>query len=1096
MSYWTLIFRSLAYYWRTHLGTALGALLGAAVIAGALFVGDSVKETLHQQALARIGKIEAAILSGDHFVQLASPPLIATPEREALTAATVPVLLLRGSVSRPDGKARIQRAQVAGVDAGFWALSPGGVAPPGAEEGIVLNESAAAQLGVKPGDSLVIRVEKPSAFSRDAPLSGEEEQAIGISAKVAAVVGDAGFGRFSLSASQVPPFSVYLPLKLLQDRLGMGATANLLLSGKLDAVPLKALFSKAWQLPDAGLEVKALPDGGVELRTKRVFFDSVVVAAAHSVSQAPPVEALTYLVNELRSDQKATPYSMVTALGPESGGLIPAGMQDDHIVINQWLAEDLGIAAGAKLTLSYFVMGSRRTLVQQSRDFIVDSILPMDAPHLDSTWMPDFPGLTDKENCREWEPGFDFDAEKIRDKDQQYWNEHRGTPKAFVTLRAGKEMWGNRWGEATSLRWPAPADPGQISAGLRAALSPFPPGYQVSALRQRSLEAADAPVDFGELFLSFSFFLLVAAAVLSGLLFVFSVQQRSQEAGLLLALGLRQRQVRRSMFFEGFLLAVLGSAAGVGGALLYTRLVLSALSSVWRGAVGDVHFLFHPTLASGLTGFLSGVIVAVLAMWLAARRQLKQSVRELLLSSGSDEPAAAPCKRCWGLWLGILFGLAGIGSLASASSGGAEAFFSGGGLLLCSGLSLCAWVLRKLQGGRAALQSPFQLALRNAARKRGRSIATVAVFASGVFMVVSVDAFRSVPEESQERSSGTGGFALVGSSALPVYEDLNTPRGRTLYGIDDAAMAGASVVPARVRDGDDASCLNLNRALQPQILAFPVKELASRGAFRFSSVEQGSAEDPAVAWGLLDSVTDHDSIPAAVDATTLQYALQKKLGDTILYRDGRGQPFTVRIVATLAPSILQGSILISEKQFIRKFPDDGGYRFFLIDAAPQRAETVSEALSRALSDRGIELMPASRKLAAFQQVEDTYLSIFQALGGLGLLLGIAGLAIVAARNALERRREFAILSATGFRLSQLRALVWMEHGGLILSGLVIGALCAAAAVWPRLISRAGGFPFREMGALLLALALSAAFVLWLTALLAIRGRQQSALRNE
>ena len=133
------------------------------------------------------------------------------------------------------------------------------------------------------------------------------------------------------------------------------------------------------------------------------------------------------------------------------------------------------------------------------------------------------------------------------------------------------------------------------------------------------------------------------------------------------------------------------------------------------------------------------------------------------------------------------------------------------------------------------------------------------------------------------------------------------------------------------------------------------------------------------------------SVPAIVDQATLQWALQKKIGDTLEYRDDQGATFKVRLAATVAGSILQGQLLISERQFIRRFANHAGYRYFLIDAPVSAADAVATHLSRALQDRGLEIVPAWRRLAEFQEVQNTYLSIFQVLGGLGWLLGTAGL---------------------------------------------------------------------------------------------------------
>ena len=450
----------------------------------------------------------------------------------------------------------------------------------------------------------------------------------------------------------------------------------------------------------------------------------------------------------------------------------------------------------------------------------------------------------------------------------------------------------------------------------------------------------------------------------------------------------------------------------------------------------------------------------------------------------------------WRESVAVVCVLAAVGIAFSTTK--AEAFFGAGALLLIAGLLLCVAVLRRAAGG-TELESLAQLGVRNAARRRGRSVGIIGVLASGVFMVVAVDAFRQRPAEvTARRDTGTGGFALVGESALPIYDDLNTAKGREAFALDDTIMEGVSVVPMRVRDGDDASCLNLNKALQPRVLGVKPEELAGR--FRFSGVAgkwevigerpTPNAQRPTSNGGAADAV------PGVVDANTLQWALKMKLGDSLEYRDERGRAFGLGIVATVAGSILQGSVVISEKHFVEKFPGNGGYRFFLIDCPREKMAAVREHLSRQLADRGLELTPAGQRLAEFQAVENTYLSIFQALGGLGLLLGSAGLAIVVARNVLERRREFGLLEAVGFRKRQLRALVFAEHRWLIVCGLVIGTVSAVVAVWPGLRERAGGFPYAEMGLLLAGLTAGCVFWAWVATRVALRGSGVAALRSE
>src|SRR6185436_20154157 len=141
-----------------------------------------------------------------------------------------------------------------------------------------------------------------------------------------------------------------------------------------------------------------------------------------------------------------------------------------------------------------------------------------------------------------------------------------------------------------------------------------------------------------------------------------------------------------------------------------------------------------------------------------------------------------------------------------------------------------------------------------------------------------------------------------------------------------------------------------------------------------------------------------------------------------------------------------------EAEFTRRFPGVSGYRMFLIDCPSNALPQVSAELTRALQDYGFEVTPAAQRLAAFNAVQNTYLSTFQVLGGLGLLLGSFGLGIVVLRNVLERRSELALLMAVGFRKSTLRWLILSEHAALLAMGLFIGVLAAMIAVLPALIT--------------------------------------------
>ena len=144
----------------------------------------------------------------------------------------------------------------------------------------------------------------------------------------------------------------------------------------------------------------------------------------------------------------------------------------------------------------------------------------------------------------------------------------------------------------------------------------------------------------------------------------------------------------------------------------------------------------------------------------------------------------------------------------------------------------------------------------------------------------------------------------------------------------------------------------------------------------------------------------------------------------------------------------------------------------------------------------MELTPTTQRLAAFNAVQNTYLSTFQILGGLGLLLGSVGLGVVVMRNVLERRSELALLLAVGFRRRALQWLVLSEHGALLLFGLAAGVIAALVAVLPALLSPGADVPYLSVSLTLATVLISGAVCTWTATALALRGRLLQALRNE
>jgi len=1245
----TLIYRSLRFHARSHLGALLGAAVGSAVLIGALAVGDSVRLTLRDRALERLGQTRLALASGDRFFTQALGRRLDSPLGFASPAASTPavspdaiflrgrqpvstLLQLPGTATSENDSARANRIQVFGVEDSFWSFGRSPSQRATLSNGtVLLNEALAGQLSAKAGETVILRIHKPSALSRDAVITPRDDTSVALRLTVLGVVTGPELGNLNLATAQAPPFNAFVRLEDLARAAGVPGRANLLLAAPAERLAETSTIQKArrWfdhtfgrflpgssrqasarpaegasgeeelqlytgalkralRLEDAELSVHALTNAPfVELTSRRIFLDKPVSDAAMAanrtsasarsgatnlaasakfatiaraelrraieagllpvdlakaaesgdpaeiLAQLPPpvvskvfgknpagaaqpsgIGILTYLVNQIRAGERTTPYSMVAAA---SSPYTTVEMPEDEILVNQWLADDLQAKPGDSVDLTYFLADSGSALVERTNRFRIRAIVPLDGLYADRLLMPEFPGMAKAESTHDWDAGFPL-VHKIREQDEAYWKRYRGTPKAFITLPAGQQLWANRFGDLTAIRWRVPdgVSPMDFHRALYDRLlenlEPAEFGLRFEPVRAQALAAANQSQDFGELFLGFSFFLIVAALLLMALLFQFGIEQRATEIGTLLALGFTPNQVRRLLLLEGGALALVGGVIGVGGGIVYARAMLLGLSTIWRGAVQTSALQYHVEPQTVILGAVAAVLVGSLTVWIALRKQAQQPARELL-AEGTVEKLQAPSSKLQratrARLLAIFTGLSAMGlvgwAIARGSTSDAETFFSAGALLLIAGIAFSAAVISSFAGGRDGAKFTLsEMGVRNCARRRKRSLATVGLLACGSFLIASIGVFRlDAVKDAERRGSGTGGFALIGESTLPIVQDLNSRAGREFFGLDDSALEGVELVPFRVREGDEASCLNLNRAQKPRLLGVRPELLAERRAFSFAKLADGAVMDNP--WLTLNRRRFNpkegaplypEEVPAIGDQASIVWAMGKKVGDTLDYTDERGRSFKIRIVAAVANSILQGNLVIAEDEFIARFPSESGHRMFLIDAPSKNVHELSKTLSRAMRDTGLELTPTTQRLAAFNAVQNTYLSTFQVLGGLGLLLGSIGLGVVVLRNVLERRGELALLLAVGFRARALKWLVISEHGALLLIGLAIGIVAAGVAVLPALLSPGAGVPYVSLAVTLAGVLISGAVWTWFATALALRGRLLDALRNE
>ncbi len=1112
MSARQLILRSLVHHWRMHSAVALGVMAATAVLTGALVVGDSVRGSLRHLTLDRLGRIDEALVTDRFFRAELAHELSAQKGFADHFELAVPAILLRATVERADGARRAAGVSLVGCPREFWSLGTvepvqrdRPFAPPQTNQ-VVLNERLAEELGVTVGDEVIVRVAYAANVPADSPLGRKDDTVRSLRLSVSSVIRATALGRFSLQAAQQSSRNAFVELQTLQRALEQPGRANAIFVSRKsptdaptdDAAGLLNRLLKP-TLDDYGLAIEQSDLGYFQLTTQRMLLEPQVEEAALACFGRDSSQSVfTYLANTLAAGEREIPYSTITAIDFQSRAPLgpflepaPAGqprraigkLADDEIVLNNWAADDLQARPGDTIRVTFFEPQSTQgRLRERTEAFRLRAVVELAGAAADPQFTPTVRGVTDQAAIRNWDPPFPFNAARIRDADEAYWDQYGATPKAFVSLATGRRLWGSRFGRCTSVR--TVPQPSTTAAALARSLKiePAEMGFEFQPVKRLGLEASAGTTPFDLLFLSFSAFVIAAALMLVVLLFRLGVDTRAEELGILQAAGFDSSHVLRLLAAEGLVVAAIGGLAGVVAGVGFAWLLLAGLGSWWLDAISTPFLRLYFGWLSLAIGYGSGVVMSLGAIWWSLRSLRRVPARRLLARETQVDASLAPRQATkaryvarGALAMAIVLALA-AGTVTSEAQIGA--FFACGALILTS---LLAWIWsRWARGATLSLvaRGPatlWRLAMRNGARSPLRSTLTVGLVASATFIIVAVSAFRLEPPDRPPRlDSGDGGFALVAESDQPIHHNLNTPEGRAEFGLSNAAsaaLAGSRIIALRTRAGDDASCLNLYQPRRPRVLGVP-NELIERGGFAWASPKP-TAKNATDIWRQLRAPlpTTADGtkvVPVVIDENTARYSLHlwKGVGETYTITDGRGRPVTLQVVGLVKNSIFQGDLLVSESAFLELYPDTAGYQFFLVETPPDRTSQTQRVLERALADYGFDAQQSRDRLAGFFAVQNTYLATFQSLGALGLLLGTFGLATVQLRNVIERRGELALLQATGYRRRRVARLVIAENALLLGAGLAVGLLSAAVAVAPHLAGGGAAIPWSRLAAVM------------------------------
>ena len=1094
---------SLKHFWQIHVIVALCTAVATGVLAGALIVGDSVRGSLRNLTTERLGAIQHALLA-DHFFQ---PDLLQRENK--VPAILLNGTVVAPQTQTRASKVNILGVTDDFFTFWEEDTAPKLNKPAGQPfNAIVINEALQNELNVQVGDTLLVNMSQTADIHPEF-LLGERDAANAIQSLrlvISDIIPTKNAGRFSLQAHQSFPFNAFITLPVLQKALGQVDKVNAIFTADTDAISAVDL---SLTLESLGLRIKMHENyfdlQSQQYLFKPILSETALTVATEN--SIPTFPTLTYLANTISANDKVIPYSTIVALPMDQGEfakllnmhtteaqqlayqqardekkeqvelekdklikekrklrstkkdreqakkiirdleLLHEILHRPEIILNMWAAEDLGVKVGDEIIITYYSVSAEEAYITETAVFRLKGILPIEGIAADRDVIPEFPGIHDSNDMSEWESPFPIDYALVRDKDEAYWDEYGATPKAFIPLNIGKRLWKNRFGDLTTIRFGIIPDSDiqatrtHFETEFLKKIQPKQIGFQFLSLQADGLQASAGATDFGMLFGSLSGFIILAVALLIAMLFRLGVEQRSREIGILQAVGYPLVKIRRRFLYEGATVAGIGSLLGCLLAVGYAKLMIFGLQTWWLPAIGTPFMELHVDPTSLVSGVLISLAIVMISIRITVQ-QLGETSTTALLAGETDFAEMTLTQQTkqteFSTRMSILkkIGATLVVVLLAFFVIFDKWFIDTFGtwivdpildfLLLTLTVIGVGWDAfgRWLKSQRVPRRfNRLRFALKNAARQPGRSTTSIKTISLACCIIVAVGVNRHDAPPKTE-------YAFVAESALPLHHSLNTPDGRFELGFSEnnsELLSKSEIFPFRVLPGEDVSCLNLYQPQEPQILGAPDTMLEK---FPWYKLKLGQPEG--------------GKASAIGDAKSLRWILHHNPDDDFLIQDEFGKPLRLEL-ETIENSLFQSQLIISESNFTKYFPSQSGYQFFLIKTPPELREETGQVLEKTLGDYGFDLTSASERLASYRAVENTYISTFQSLGGLGVLLGTFGLALIFFRNIIERRGELATLRAFGFRRQLLSRMLFLESCFLLVVGMFIGIAAGLVA---------------------------------------------------
>jgi putative ABC transport system permease protein len=406
-----------------------------------------------------------------------------------------------------------------------------------------------------------------------------------------------------------------------------------------------------------------------------------------------------------------------------------------------------------------------------------------------------------------------------------------------------------------------------------------------------------------------------------------------------------------------------------------------------------------------------------------------------------------------------------------------------GMMIIAFNLSLVLWVVRLGSAGLKRLEPIVQIAIAYPAVNRTRTAFTMGMFGLVLFGVTLLTMYGGLLDGfiNANLEKAAGGFdVVVYNTNVNRIEDLESEL-QTSDEVDVAQIA--SIMPVhralvRFPDFERPKPDNPEEADEPQreddkyvddSIHGVVADFAAQQKYPLEARMDRFATD-ADAWAAIIADPSLALVSSRYDGThdgTGNVRLNP--GDTVkLLNSATGDVVEKTVVGRLEPievgfSVLWG-VIVSADAFHQDFAESSfrgdAPRLFVMNLTDETDQsTFGKQIEKALITTGAPVRVVRESLKEELAEISTFLRIFQGFLAFGLIVGIAGLAVIAARSVYQRRQGIGMLRALGFQPSMVLASLLIEWSFIALVGILLGVglgFLGGYRLWALFIRDAGG----------------------------------------